>query len=303
MGKVAKSGSVTVTLTVTDFRGYTASVSKTITVIAYAKPKLSSVTLRRTNEIEAEMQLKFNGTISAIAVDGVQKNSVQYVRYRYKKTSDTSYSGYYSILSSTTRSGTSFSFSNMELLNLDAGSSYDFHLQIQDRLYSASSLDLYFVVPQGTPLVALRKQKVGINTPNPQATLDVGGDMRINGSPLADYVIAQGTSGIWTYRKWKSGIAECWGRKSVSTAINSAWGNLYTSGALSALNVSFPFTFSAVPTITANLTCNGTGAILMVPGSTPAPSVCSTGVYELTRGSAMATAYTYWVNFHVIGRM
>lgn len=27
----------------------------------------------------------------------------------------------------------------------------------------------------------------------------------------ADYVVEQGTSGIWTYRKWASGIAECWG--------------------------------------------------------------------------------------------
>lgn len=303
VGKIAKSGSVSVTLTVTDSRGYTASVSKTVTVIAYAAPKLSSITLRRTNEIEPEMQLKFNGSISAISVDGTQKNSVQYVRYRYKKTSETSYSGYYSILSSTTRSGTTFSFSNLELLNLDAGSSYDFHLQIQDRLFSLSSLDVYFVVPQGTPLVALRKQKVGINTPNPQATLDVGGNVRVNGSPLADFVIQQGTSGIWTYRKWKSGIAECWGRKSVSTAIANAWGNLYTSGALSALNVSFPFTFAAVPTITANLTCNGTGAILMVPGSSPAPSVSSTGVYELTRGSAATGSATYWVNFYVIGKV
>lgn len=303
VGKIAKSGSVSVTLTVTDSRGYTASISKTITVIAYAKPKLSSVTLRRTNEIEAEMQLKFNGTIAAISVDGTQKNSVQYVRYRYKKTSETSYSGYYSILSSTTRSGTSFSFSNLELCNLDAGASYDFHLQIQDRLFSLSSLDVYFVVPQGTPLIALRKKKVGINTPNPQATLDVGGDMRVNGSPLADFVIQQGTSGIWTYRRWKSGIAECWGRKSVSTAIANAWGNLYTSGSLSALNVSFPFTFAAVPAITANLTCNGTGAILMVPGSSPAPSVSSTGVYELARGSAAAGSATYWVNFYVIGKV
>lgn len=184
VGKIAKSGSVSVTLTVTDSRGYTASVSKTITVIAYAKPKLSSVTLRRTNEIEAEMQLKFNGSISAISVDGTQKNSVQYVRYRYKKTSETSYSSYTSILSSTTRSGTFFSFSNLELCNLDAGASYDFHLQIQDRLYSLSSLDVYFVVPQGTPLIALRKKKVGINTPNPQATLDVGGDISVSGQIL-----------------------------------------------------------------------------------------------------------------------
>lgn len=184
VGKIANSGSVTVTLTVTDSRGYTASASKTITVIAYAKPKLSSVTLRRTNEIEAEMQLKFSGSISAISVDGTQKNSVQYVRYRYKKTSDASYSSYVSILSSTTRSSTSFSFSNLELCNLDAGASYDFHLQIQDRLLSLSSLDVYFVVPQGTPLIALRKKKVGINTPSPQATLDVGGDISVSGQVL-----------------------------------------------------------------------------------------------------------------------
>lgn len=25
-----------------------------------------------------------------------------------------------------------------------------------------------------------------------------------------DYIVEEGTSGIWTYRKWNSGIAECW---------------------------------------------------------------------------------------------
>lgn len=182
VGKVSTSGNVSVTLTVTDSRGYTASRSLTMTVIAYSKPRIYSLTLRRTNEIEAEMQLTFSGSISAISVDGTQKNSVQYVRYRYKKTSETSYGSYTSILGSTTRSGTSFSFSNLELCSLDANSSYDFHLQIQDRLFSTTSLDLYYVVPQGTPLVALRKKKVGINNPNPLVALDVTGDMRASGS-------------------------------------------------------------------------------------------------------------------------
>lgn len=181
VGKIAKSGSVTVTLTVTDSRGYTAETSQTVTVIPYAKPKISSITLRRTNDIESEMQLKFSGSISAVTVDGTQKNSVVYVRYRYKKTSESSYGSYTSIYSGTTKSGTSFSYSNLELCNLDANSSYDFHLQIQDKLYSLSSLDLYFTVPQGTPLIALRKKKVGINTPNPQATLDVDGSIHMNG--------------------------------------------------------------------------------------------------------------------------
>lgn len=30
-------------------------------------------------------------------------------------------------------------------------------------------------------------------------------------APEADYVVEQGISGLWTYRKWNSGIAECWG--------------------------------------------------------------------------------------------
>ena len=28
---------------------------------------------------------------------------------------------------------------------------------------------------------------------------------------IDDYIVEQGTSGIWTYRKWNSGVAECWG--------------------------------------------------------------------------------------------
>lgn len=185
VGVVSKSGTVAVVLTVTDSRGYTASVSKNITVLAYAKPKVNSLTLRRTNDIEAEMQLVFNGSISAITVDSVQKNSLLYVRYRYKATSATSYSSYVSILSAVTQSGTSFSYSNLELRSLASDQSWDVHIQIRDQLNSLSSLDLYYVIPQGTPLVALRKQKVGINTPTPEAALDVVGDAKVSGTLTA----------------------------------------------------------------------------------------------------------------------
>lgn len=185
VGVVSKSGTVAVVLTVTDSRGYTASVSKNITVLAYAKPKVSSLTLRRTNDIEAEMQLVFNGSISAITVDSVQKNSLLYVRYRYKATSATSYSSYVSILSAVTQSGTSFSYSNLELRTLASDQSWDVHIQIRDQLNSLSSLDLYYVIPQGTPLVALRKKMVGINTPTPAAALDVVGDAKVSGTLTA----------------------------------------------------------------------------------------------------------------------
>lgn len=182
VGTIAKSGTLSVVVTATDSRGYTVSKSKDITVIAYAKPKVASLSLRRTNDIEAEMQLTFNGSISPITVSSTQKNSLTYVRYRYKKTSASSYGSYTNILSSVTKSGSSFSYSNLELCSLDSGSSYDFHIQIRDSLGSSTSLDLYYVIPQGTPLVALRKQKIGINTPSPEAALHVVGDAKITGS-------------------------------------------------------------------------------------------------------------------------
>lgn len=300
VGKIAKSGSVTVTLSVTDSRGYTAETSQTVTVIPYTKPKISSITLRRTNDIEAEMQIKFSGSISAVAVDETQKNSVVYVRYRYKKTSESSYGSYTSIYSGTTKNGTSFSYSNLELCSLDANSSYDFHLQIQDKLYSLGSLDLYFTVPQGTPLIALRKKKVGINTPNPQATLDVAGDMRVDGSPLADFVIQQGTSGIWNYRKWKSGTAECWGQYSFTTAISTAWGVLYESGAIALPN--FPFTFAEIPHVHIS-TENSNYAMFVERGSSSSWSTTTNpGKIFAVRPNTVPSA-TYKVSIYAIGKV
>ena len=179
--EVSKSGTVDVVVTATDSRGYTVSSTQQITVIPYTKPKVSNISLRRTNDIEAEMQLTFNGSISPITVSGTQKNSLLYVQYRYKLTSASSYGSYTSILSSVTQSGTSFSFSNLELCSLDANSSYDFHIYIRDQLNTLSALSLYFTVPQGTPLVALRKKMVGINTPTPDSALHVVGDGHFEG--------------------------------------------------------------------------------------------------------------------------
>lgn len=178
---IAKSGTLDVVVTATDSRGYTVSNTQQITVIPYARPKVSAISLRRTNDMEAEMQLTFNGTISPITVDGTQKNSLLYVQYRYKLTSATSYGAYTSILANVTQSGTSFSYENLELCSLDANSSYDFHVYIRDQLNTLSATSLYFTVPQGTPLVALRKKMVGINTPTPDSALHVVGDGHFEG--------------------------------------------------------------------------------------------------------------------------
>lgn len=43
-----------------------------------------------------------------------------------------------------------------------------------------------------------------------------------------DYIVEQGTSGIWTYRKWESGIVECRGTAELaSKAVTSVFGSGY----------------------------------------------------------------------------
>ena len=53
------------------------------------------------------------------------------------------------------------------------------------------------------------------------------GNVRVNAlsiadSPVADHIVEQGTSGIWTYRKWNSGLGEYWGKEQGFTLENGA---------------------------------------------------------------------------------
>ena len=72
-----------------------------------------------------------------------------------------------------------------------------------------------------------------------------------------DYVVATGTSGIWNYRKWASGRAECWGKTSrtVTNWGTNAWGGVYNCA-----NVSLPFGFLSVAAALANAACGTTYA-------------------------------------------
>lgn len=40
-------------------------------------------------------------------------------------------------------------------------------------------------------------------------------------------VVEQGTAGIWTYRKWSNGTAECWGQQTTHPKLTVAYSALY----------------------------------------------------------------------------
>ena len=203
-GIVTSCGDLLLTVTCTDSRGYSATQEKTIKVLEYEKPRIYSFTLRRRNEIEGLVQLSFAGNRSTIKADGeTDTNALTAVRYRYKKTNADDFCEFVSIIDEVTGSGAAFGFASLGVLELDPESSYDFQLQIRDRFGDATSLDEDAVLPQGTPLIALRKRnatydfpRVGINNPSPTEALDVvgnikvSGDIIINGVKLSDIITA-----------------------------------------------------------------------------------------------------------------
>lgn len=128
---------------------------------------------------------------------------------------------------------------------------------------------------------------------------DIGGGSGGGGIIPDDYVTETGTgtgaSAIWTYRKWKSGIKEVWGRYSASIAINtsSAGYGGYRSGNLSL--PTFPITFTSAPTGTA--TAQSTGGY-WVNNLTP---TTNGGSFYLSCGQSQA-ASNRTIAFHFIGK-
>lgn len=126
-GVLAKSGTSTVTITVTDSRGRTASTTRSITVIAYSAPKINTFTAIRANGLGAADD---NGTMalarirfSVAAVN--DKNTKSYVVEYRPKSSDTW---------TEAASGSVYSYDSNMLLNanLDPDTSYDLRLSVKD---------------------------------------------------------------------------------------------------------------------------------------------------------------------------
>ena len=70
--------------------------------------------------------------------------------------------------------------------------------------------------------------------------------------PPVDYIVEQGKSGSWTYRKWNSGVAECWGTLSGTLAPTENASGLSGLSVFSG-SVAFPTDlFVDIPSVTYN---------------------------------------------------
>lgn len=97
----------------------------------------------------------------------------------------------------------------------------------------------------------------------------------------ADYVVEEGTSGIWTYRKWNSGVSECWcitSPTSMAVSAWAAWGSVYEAKITDAID--YPTNlFTSFPTVMASATPRSTAGVM--------------GIETSATGSASHTPYFY----------
>jgi hypothetical protein len=116
--------------------------------------------------------------------------------------------------------------------------------------------------------------------------------------PEVDYVVSSGIDGIWTYQKWKSGIAKCWGAVALDTSIQNAFegSELFHDNKMK--SVKYPLTFEEVPTETATLRSPGVIAWL---ASKTGNTKSTSGIYRIISPDRQSTNASYSISLQVEG--
>lgn len=121
--------------------------------------------------------------------------------------------------------------------------------------------------------------------------------------PEVDYVVEYGVDGIWTYRKWNSGLAECWGTTKITTTVDTPLDEtkLYSSSSMK--KIKYPFAFKTVdskisPSELASIHAPGSIVWLAVK---EANSATTTAAYSIICPYKQHTAGNYYITIRAEG--
>lgn len=170
-GTINSSGNVTVTGTVTDSRGRTASKSVTINLKAYSAPRFNSYNITRSSSTPTNVTVAASGSVSSLLNGSTQKNTLSYV-IKYKQSTASSWSSVTAV-----SGGTSFNNSK-QLTGISSTRSYNFQLVLTDYF---NSVTIPLSLSTSPTLADFKQAGVGIGKYHERGVLDVGGDAYISG--------------------------------------------------------------------------------------------------------------------------
>lgn len=232
--------------TVTDSRGNTATVKKTVIIDDWVAPT-AVITLHRVNNFEADTIIKVDATFSSL--NG--KNAVT-CRYRVKNATGTNWTDWATIANNT--QGT---------INLNNQNDYNVEVSVHDKL---SGYVVYaLILPKGVPIffIDTYKQALGFNCfPRYSGSVDIDGKLFVTGASSmgnvnatglqvnGTSVVASGSNVNGNYVKFYDGTMICWNYQEVTDqSITGAYGTLYQG----TRNITYPQAFVGNPPA---LTCS-----------------------------------------------
>lgn len=261
------SGSIPAKVVVTDSRKRTATYSTNLSVSAYTTPVINNLAYVRGSYAESvwtenpsgadikitftlAMALAANRANLTVSLDGVAKQTV---------------------------TNQSAGTKTLYLSGVGTDTTRKLEVAVSDAFGSKTSKEI-IVATVEVPLninfslpavcfggIAEKEKTVQFKWPvDLNGDLTIVGNLKLNGVSIqdilsklgTDYITAQGTTGVWTWRKWASGIAELWGIFSADTlAVDNAWHNVYYGTwmglAANKAGRKYPFDFVAAPAVTA----------------------------------------------------
>jgi len=316
---LSSSGTLALKATVTDSRGRSASRTVSVEVLPYENPAITAFTAYRcSKDGSAAADGDYVSLTYAYRISPVGGKNTAAMEVACKRFSAAE-SAYTALLT-----GTEYARSDTVVPAAAISADYQWQLRLTVADWFTST-QMAVTLPSAEVILDLLSDGKGVafgktaETPvlldtawdarfrgdlSVDGSLEVAQALRLGGSGLADFIVAQSIDssggGSWSWVKYASGLAMCWGRRNVSGNFdNLAWGALYTGGEMG--SIAYPFPFAAVPFCTAARTTADTAdyndafTLLSSTGGTAA----QTPRFELVRGTEKTIGHPYIVYFAV----
>lgn len=233
-GLINRSGTLKITCYVTDTRERTTSSTLSFTVHQYTAPVLSGISVFRCNSSGAASEsgtyFSVKATATYSSLGGANSSTL---RVRYGKAGGSM--GAYTNLTS----GQALVLGGGNILT---SSTYAVEISLVDGLGKGavytdylSTEKVFFQGLDGGGGAAFGKRPEKANVLDVAWDLQTRGDLYVGeaGHKVADFVIEEGSTGAWRYRKWNKGRIELWSNQAIESGALNGSNGLYHSDTIS----------------------------------------------------------------------